>query len=354
MRDRGRQLHFDVARPQRNEQSFVGAAAKHASRHLVSIAAYISSAAFQSFVQFAVGEGPLANPEFCVAAVPLAQHHYKSKRAAANIGHHPSISYFLNTYLANTLISLIHMAEIDATTKRAVGLTKLFNSVIRGNRELKNAADGDRFLEAFCAQEDVSKCVEVLIAAPAGLGAVARAFRFSNSSINGHAASALLQLSDPSLKALYGGQFLQRIIEAIVDPPSFWHALVDSHDARALTLEASHAFAWLLLELLISRSEDVPDVRTVAERVTKNASLINSDSLEVRNLGHKIKHVLSSTSDVVDGPGGRHDNDHANFRDVKILPTQDEFASTTAPFYRRAADVESADVEERGLLHIDN
>lgn len=264
------------------------------------------------------------------------------------------ISYFLITYLAYNLISLIHMAETDDATKRAAGLTKLFNAVIRGNRELKNAADGDRFLEALCAQEDVSKCVEVLIAAPAGLSAVARAFRFSNSSINGHAASALLQLSDPLLKTLYGGQFLQRIIEAIVDPPSFWHALVESHDARALTLEASHAFAWLLLELLISRSEDVPDVRTVAERVTENESLINSDSLEVRNLGHKIKHVLGSTSDVVDGPGGRHDNDHANFRDVKILPTQDEFASTTAPFYRRAADVEAADVEERGLLHVDN
>lgn len=248
------------------------------------------------------------------------------------------------------------MAESDAATKRAAGLHKLFNAVIHGHRELKSAADSDRFLEALCAQDDASKCVEMLIAAPAGVGAVARAFRFTNSNtfLNSHAASTLLRLSDPSLKTLYGGQFLQRIIEAVVNPPSFWIALVGSHDARALTHDASHAFAWLLLELLISRSEDGPDVRGVAERVTDNESLINSGSLEVRNLGHKIKHILSSTSDVVDGPGGRHDNDHANFREIKILPTPDEFASNSTPFYRRAADVEAADVEERGLLHIDN
>lgn len=249
------------------------------------------------------------------------------------------------------------MAEPDALSKRAAGLKKLFNAVVHGNRELKSGADGDRFLEALCAQEDVSKCVEVLIAAPAGLAAVARAFRFSNSStfINGSATSTILHLSQPSLKQLYGGQFLQRVIEQIVHPPSFWNTLVESHNARLLTLEASHAFAWLLLEVLLSSSEEVPDVRDVAERVTCNASLINSESMDVRNLGHKIKHVLESTSsDSADGPGGRHDNDHADFRKIKILPTPDEFASNGTPFYRRADVVEAASTDERGLMHLDN
>lgn len=127
--------------------------------------------------------------------------------------------------------------------KRTLGLNKLFSSVVHGNRELKSSADGDRFLEALVAQEDVSKSVEVLIANPAGLGALARAFRFSNSStfVNGFATAAILYLTDPSLKQLYGGQFLQRIIEAIVNPPSFWNTLVESHHARILTPEASHA-----------------------------------------------------------------------------------------------------------------
>lgn len=184
----------------------------------------------------------------------------------------------------------------------------------------------------------------------------AHAFRFTNSKIfiNGLAASALLRFSDPYVRQLYGGQFLQRVIETVFDPPSFWNTLVESHDARALTPEASQAFAWLILELLISGPEDSPDVRGIAERVTKSESLINSESLDVRNLGQKIKHILNNTGASASGAGGRHDNDHADFRKVKILPTPDEFASATTPFYRRAADVEAANPEERGLLHLEN
>lgn len=249
------------------------------------------------------------------------------------------------------------MAESDANSKRAAGLKKLFIAVVHGKRELKSAADGDRFLEALCVQEDVSKCVEVLIAAPAGLGAIARAFRFSNSStfIKGPATSVIIHLTNPALRQLYDGQFLQRIIKTIVNPPSFWNTLVESHNARILTPEASQAFAWLLLEVITFRSDEVPGSREVAERVTNDESLINSESLDVRNLGHKIKHVLGSTSsDSADGPGGRHDNDHADFRKIRILPTPDEFASNDAPFYRRADVVEAADVAKRGLIHIDN
>jgi len=247
--------------------------------------------------------------------------------------------------------------EQEAVAKRAAGLTKLFNAVIYGHRELKSAADGNRFLEAVCSQEDASKCVESLIAAPAGLSAVAKAFRSSRDSafLNGPASSVLLHLSQQSVKQLYGGEFLHRVLEQIVEPPSFWNFLVEAHSTRILSADGTRAFAWLLLEILYSRSENVPDVRDVAERVTNNESLINADSLDVRNLGQKIKHVLESTShDSADGPGGRHDNDHAEIRKIKLLPTPDEFASVEHPFYRRADDVVSADSGTRGMMHIDN
>lgn len=249
------------------------------------------------------------------------------------------------------------MADHEAKTKRVAGLTKLFNAVIFGHRELKSAADGNRFLEALCAQEDVSKVVENLVAAPEALAAVAKSFRFSADTtfMNGPAASVLLRLSDPSVKQLYAGQFLHRVLEQITQPPTFWNTLVEAHHARVLTPAGTHAFAWLLLELLQSRSENSPDVRDVAQRVTKNESLIECDALEVRNLGQKIKHVLASTSaDSAEGPGGRHDNDFANFRNIKILPTPDEFASTEDPFYRRAHDVQACEVASRGLMHLDN
>jgi replication-associated recombination protein RarA len=251
------------------------------------------------------------------------------------------------------------MVDQEAAAKRAAELTRLFNATIHGHREVKTAGDSNRFLEALCSQEDASKCVECLIASSAGLEALGSALRRHVSGdrdfLNGLATATISYFSKPSVKQLYGGQFLQRVLEQIVQPPSFWNTLVEAHDARVLSSDGTRAFAWLLHELLYSRSEDIPDVRDTAERITNNGSFINSDSLDVRNIGHKIKHVLDSTSDEsVDGPGGRHDNDFAQIHRIKLLPTPDEFASSEHPFYRRADSIASVAPESRGLTHIDN
>ncbi|KAF3228249.1 hypothetical protein TWF106_007498 [Orbilia oligospora] len=251
------------------------------------------------------------------------------------------------------------MGDQEDSAKRLVRQTKLFNAIIHGHRELKSPAEGDRFLESLCAQEDVAKCVESVVAATGGINAVAKSFRFSGESVflNGVAASVLHRLAHPSLKQLYAGEFLNRVLEAIVEPPTFWNTFVDAHQAQILNDTATHAFAWLLFEILSSRSsEGLPDVRDVAERVTGNESLINGSSLEIRNLGQKIKHLLSSTSSngVEEGPGGRHDNDFVDYRKVKLLPTTDEFASRERPFYRRADAVESVDDPSKSLVHLDN
>src|SRR5438132_1652292 len=98
------------------------------------------------------------------------------------------------------------MADQAAVAKRAAGLAKLFNAVINGHREEKSAAHANCFLEALCAQEDVAK-----------------SFRFSLDSVflNGPATSVIQHLSHPSVEQLYGGQFLYRILEQIVQPPTF-------------------------------------------------------------------------------------------------------------------------------------
>ena len=263
---------------------------------------------------------------------------------------------FLYIYQLPCQFSL--MADQETLPKRLAGLTKFFNAVIHGHRDLKSPADGNRFLEALCTQEDACKSVESLIAAPKGLSSIAKTFRFSreNAFLNGPSTRILLYLSHPSLKQLYNGQFLHRVLEQLVQPPTFWNALVEAHRNRVLADRSNHAFAWLLLELLCSRSDNVPDVRSIAEQITSDESLTTSVLPEVRQLGYKIKCVLGSTSfdPTEDGPGGRHDNDFADFRRIKILPTPNEFAFTERPFYRRADAIDSVELEQRELLHLDN
>ncbi|KAF2637377.1 P-loop containing nucleoside triphosphate hydrolase protein [Massarina eburnea CBS 473.64] len=251
------------------------------------------------------------------------------------------------------------MADQTTAEKRLVGLTKLFNAVIHSHRDLKRLEDGVRFLEALYSQPSTSICLENLIASSGGVQAVSNAFRFSgdNSFLNGTATSTLRFLSHPTAKQIYNGQFLNRILVAIVQPPTFWNTFVEAHHSRTLTDEGTLSFAWLLLELVSSRSEELPDdVRDVAERITDDESFIKSEVQDVRNLGHKIKHVLESTSsNTADGgPGGRHDNDHVDFRKVKIMPTTDEFESTEKPFYRQADAFESEELGRRGQVHLDN
>ncbi|ORY15668.1 P-loop containing nucleoside triphosphate hydrolase protein [Clohesyomyces aquaticus] len=252
------------------------------------------------------------------------------------------------------------MAAQEDASSRSARLSKYFDLIVKGKRELKSAADGPRFLEAFCDESDASKRVEALIAAPKGIEACAKAVRLSldRSFLIGAGTDLLLYLSAPSLKQLASGHFLYRVLEAIVEPPSFWNALIDAHRKRFLTERASQAFGWLLLEILSSHVEGLPDVRPIAAQATEDESLINSPSLEVRTLGQKIKHVLNTTSTELNqeaiSAGGRHDNDFADFRQVKILPTSDEFASTERPFYRTADAVASAEVDDRGAIHLDN
>ncbi|KAL5421066.1 hypothetical protein PMIN04_005913 [Paraphaeosphaeria minitans] len=250
------------------------------------------------------------------------------------------------------------MMADEAAERRLIGLTKLFNAVLHGHREIKSVGDGKRFLEALCAQKDASKCVESIVASIPGLAAIAKAFRFSGDSafLNGPATEVLRFLADPAIKQLYNGLFLHRILEQIVEPPTFWNKFSEAHFTRALSEDTTPTFAWLLAEILYDRSGNLPDARDIAERATEDESLIASERLEVRNLGHKIKHFLDNTStDTTDtGPGGRHDNDHTDYRRIRILPTADEFSSTERPFYRRADAIESVDLSQRGFLHLDN
>lgn len=186
----------------------------------------------------------------------------------------------------------------ENVTDRSEKLLKYFELTLKGKRDLKSVADGSRFIEAFCDIQDTSKAVESIIAADKGLEACAKAIRLSLdiTFITGPATDLLLCLSDPSLKQLASGHFLLLILEAIVEPSSFWTALVDAYEKRMLSDRGVQAFGWLLLELLCSNLQVSLDVRPLAEEVTAESSLLEFPAIEVRTLGQRIKHVLNTTS----------------------------------------------------------
>lgn len=245
---------------------------------------------------------------------------------------------------------------------RTARLTKFFHDLIYGKRTLNSSKDGELFIEALCSQTDPASCSHKLISSTAGLSVVQSSVRvnISASFMNEHAARLLQYFQEPSLKGIDSGAVLVRILTSIVEPPFFWDAFTQAFRGHALTPAASHAFAWLLLELLRFPGTTSSSFLALAGSPDIMDLLLKSSDGETRILAQKIKHslLLDSRDLHVDAevkPGGRHDNDHADHRNISIMPTADELLSRERPFIRTADFIDDPRVAPTlRALHVDN
>lgn len=254
-------------------------------------------------------------------------------------------------------------ATRDASA-RATRLRNVFWDMIRGTKSI-TPQNAPLFLEAVRAQPSPSACVETLLGSTAGLDAVGAAIRSKLTApfIGANTLPFFRYLSDPAVKALVDGQLLQQILMVIATPPTVWNTLVDLYKKREISDENLFSFAWLALELLSMPPSANVDVMDDVKLMLKEDGLLKSPHHAVRETAYKMQKVLqlrSSSGSVAGqkdegvGPGGRHDNDFADFRKVSIYPTTDEFLSTQQPFYQTAIEVRDTDLEKRAGVHLDN
>ncbi|KAK8202413.1 P-loop containing nucleoside triphosphate hydrolase protein [Phyllosticta capitalensis] len=255
------------------------------------------------------------------------------------------------------------MASIsDTHTSRVSRLNALFDSIINGTRTISSAREGQLFIEAICQKTDRKDCIERVAASQSAMDAFSAAVRFDTSIgfINGNFSRLVAYLQEAELNQLCGGEILRRLLVAIVDPPILWNAFVGFQKAKELSGEAERAFAWLLLELLSWTSSPV-NIFPIAEDVLSRGGLTESSSHDARVLASRLTQVVNARrSDIAipewtgAGPGGRHDNDFADFRSIAIYPTNGELESKEKPYYRRADSIEDAPLERRVAMHLDN
>ncbi|KAH7890599.1 P-loop containing nucleoside triphosphate hydrolase protein [Phlebopus sp. FC_14] len=219
---------------------------------------------------------------------------------------------------------------------RTAQLKKRFQDIIHGT--VKIEPRGARlFLEGVCAHDDAAACLHDIVESSCGLSSIQAAMRFDLSSqfMNGLGSTVLAYLTKA---ADVGGDALHSVLLSIIDPPIFWSAFALAFEKGELNDSGQLAFAGTLLHLLSVPDQDVTPYRNLATSGIID-KLLGSLSHEVREMGHRLNHVLSmhafgSSFTEFDGPGGRHDNDFDNFRDIALLPTTDELLSTRPPFIR--------------------
>lgn len=253
-------------------------------------------------------------------------------------------------------------SQTQDTSGRAGRLAGLFRNVLKGNRKIQTAADARLFFEAARAQPAPSSCLEALVASKHGLEALQVSARADMSPIfiKSQTLPFVGYLADEQLKLLANGQILQKALIALVKPLTLWSAIISMVKAGGLEDEGFKLFSWLCLELLSLPDSAELETQGDIEALSEGGKFINAQCPETRRFGYKIQHLLqlrrspSIRSGDSYGPGGRHDNDFQDFRQVLIYPTTDEFMSTDTPFYRRAKDVFEADMAERPAVHLDN
>jgi hypothetical protein len=254
------------------------------------------------------------------------------------------------------------MISLSDTSGRAAKLTRFFHDVSNGNRVVSSKKDAELFQEAVRVQPSASACLETLIARTGGLNAIRFCVRaeLSSAFIQSHTLKFIGYFSDPAVKTLNNGQLLNQLLVTIADPPTLWNTLLKLFLKHEIVAGGLQSFAWLTYELVSLPSNAGLDFLKDAKAIFDDGSILRSESHETRNLGYKIQKILqmkftpSQSSDQSESPGGRHDNDFANFREVAIYPTTDEFLSKEKPFYRKSHEVFEADAEERARVHLDN
>ncbi|KLO93636.1 related to ECM32-DNA dependent ATPase/DNA helicase B [Fusarium fujikuroi] len=266
-----------------------------------------------------------------------------------------------SSYLVIIAIAAMVLVQ-DASGSRAAKLIKTFWAVIKGEQQIINAHSAKLFAQAceiYRSKNSPVKFVEVLISNPAGIAALERVVRvdLTFSFINTTALPFLLTLSDEGVASLSNGGFLRQMLTAILEPVTFWTAAVGAYHNDKLDNVGLEAFAWLCLQIVSDQTSFGIHKQAVKE-LMDSKSLLKSQSPEVRKTAYRIDKIIKifAQPEIASNgvtPGGRHDNDHANFRDISIYPTSDELLSTDPPYLQRLGEVFDTPMETRSQSYRD-
>ncbi|KZT74563.1 P-loop containing nucleoside triphosphate hydrolase protein [Daedalea quercina L-15889] len=242
---------------------------------------------------------------------------------------------------------------------RSARLNKQFNDIIHGRLKVTRF-NSAQVLESIYSQPEPVACVHKLIANDPGLACLQSSMfiDLTPTFMNTHSSRLILYLRAPALKDIGGSQYIEQVVKKLVDPPVFWRVFTQAFVGGQLQEDGQNAFGWLLLQLVSLAADEAQPYRELARNEDIPQKLIDSANGEVRSLGHKLKHIMkivtNPTADAEYSPGGRHDNDHVEFRDISVMPTADEIMSKELPFMRTAAEVDATSTGERFATHLDN
>ena len=224
----------------------------------------------------------------------------------------------------------------------------------KGPAEIQTTKHAEAFLRSVCSNANPSDAVSLLVTSAHGLEALKKAvsFELTPDAINARVISLLKYLSSPELAIPSREEFVSSLFAAIQSAPFLLQKCLDA--LKANKLSEPHLFAWFVFRLVASDQTLLEDhvIKQIKEAcVQSTISTVKQYGSKMNSLAHGAKYLQADPTDV---PGGRHDNDHANFRQIQIMPTAEEIVSTASPYLVRSADLQEAVyTEEADTCYLD-
>ncbi|KAI6825134.1 P-loop containing nucleoside triphosphate hydrolase protein [Hortaea werneckii] len=248
---------------------------------------------------------------------------------------------------------------LQGSAQRLDRLKKAFFAFINGKRTVSSGNEAVLFIESICAQEDKRLCIEKLVSSSYGLETLRTSMRMQlvDEFINGAATNLILYLDDPAIELLCAGDLRKKILATVLNPPTFWNEFVAAAVTKRLRGKAEYAFSWVLL-LLLCWTDSPLEVDSIAQKMVDVKLFFESADDATKKLANRIEHALAAKHAklpaLASGPGGRHNNDKVDYRQISLFPTQQELACKEKPYYRRADDLEKIPMASRVRAHLDN
>ncbi|KAI7570379.1 P-loop containing nucleoside triphosphate hydrolase protein [Hortaea werneckii] len=248
---------------------------------------------------------------------------------------------------------------LQGSAQRLGRLKNIFFAFIDGKRTVSSGNEAVLFIESVCAQEDKRLCIEKLASSSHGLGNLRTSMRMQlvDEFINGAATNLILYLDDPAVELLCAGGLRKKVLVTMLDPPTFWNDFVAAAMTKRLRGKAEYAFSWVLL-LLLCWTDSPLEVDGIAQKMVDANPFLESADDATKKLVNRIEHALAAKHAnlpaIASGPGGRHDNDKVDYRQISLFPTQQELACKEKPYYRRADDLKNIPMASRVHAHLDN
>lgn len=237
----------------------------------------------------------------------------------------------------------------------------IFNNVVDGKPLKDSQSHRKLFLDSISNHQDPPHCIGRIV----NKEHVHQTLRTCVSSditaafYNSTITSLITFLMKPELKIVGGGDYLRTMVRIIAESPAFWISYSGAFESGELVPDAEYSFAWFLFQLL--QLDDSEPYRPFALKQAVQDRLSGIADPAGRDIVAKILSTLSVTgpppppTSEVSTPGGRHNNDFEDFRQISILPTTEEINCTAPPFLRRSVYLDDPNTEpNRPVVYLDN